>query len=298
MSLQRIRMMSVLGGAAAMLALAACEGSAASPDNYDDLYVNEGQPDAITSSMVLDGALTDADVAAGAAILGTKIHPAFGDGTVTTNDSIGVGTDEPEAAIHVSRSGPIFVQQLGTVSQPTVLVENPDASGMPDDGAYPGVVAANYGKGHPYMMLAAARGTKEEPAAFEAGYTFGAWIGRAYDGEDFVEAARISFVADATFAPGNNPTTVRFELGDGDPNTPTKLTRMVITSDGNVGVGTVQPQATLDVKGFARLEPMNAPPVTCDTAHAGSIALTSQYSICACNGTMWVFTHDGAACSW
>ncbi len=266
--------------------------------DYDDVYVNEGQVNAVTMPMLADGAIIDAAVADDAAIAGSKVDPNFGANNIVTDGSVGIGTDQPDHALHISRSGALFLPDLGQLSTPTVLIENPDTTGSPDEEKFPGVAVVNYGKGHPYVLLAGADGDKDEPEAFEGPRSLAAWIGRAYNGDEFVEAARLSYVAEATFAPGSNPTTMRFELGDADPATPDKLTRMVITNNGNVGIGTPAPQATLDVKGYARLEPKSAAPVDCDAAHAGSIALTSEYSICACNGTQWIFTHNASACSW
>ena len=72
---------------------------------------------------------------------------------------------------------------------------------------------------------------------------------------------------------------------------------MVADTD-QVGIGTETPQATLDVNGFVRLNANVVEPVVCDGARAGSVALTSGYGLCACNGLAWVFTHDGLACVW
>ncbi|MGM0558872.1 MAG: hypothetical protein ACQEVA_20965 [Myxococcota bacterium] len=69
----------------------------------DARYVQEGQSDAITSAMIADGEITDADVAAGAAIAPSKIAGTaatltgdqnFDNGTLqidATNDRVGVG---------------------------------------------------------------------------------------------------------------------------------------------------------------------------------------------------------------
>ena len=66
----------------------------------------------------------------------------------------------------------------------------------------------------------------------------------------------------------------------------------------NLGVGTTSPQATLDINGTARLAKYSSPPLACDAAHDGTIALTHLYRMCVCNGSSWVQTSDGAGCSW
>jgi hypothetical protein len=265
---------------------------------HDMAYVNEGQADAISSGMISDGAVSNADVADDAAIAGSKISSNFGDQDILTSGRLGVGVSsvDPAFIAHFSQSGTATSLDYGPISSPAFVVENPGADGMAGP-KFPGIIVANFGEGHPYVMQTAAGGTRDAPAASEGSKSIGAWISRAHDGTDFVEAARLSFVAEATFANGHNPTTMRFEIGDDDPATPGVPTRMVIKSSGNIGIGTLDPQATLDVNGFVKLKVNNSPPALCTAQLAGSIALTSQYSLCACNGAAWVFTHTGTSCT-
>ena len=68
---------------------------------------------------------------------------------------------------------------------------------------------------------------------------------------------------------------------------------------GYIGVSTPTPNATLDVNGFVKLKKYNTPPISCSIDSDGSIALTSQYKTCVCNGSEWVETNDGLSiCSW
>jgi hypothetical protein len=74
------------------------------------------------------------------------------------------------------------------------------------------------------------------------------------------------------------------------------------TTSGNVGIGITTPQATLDVNGFARLKPYSLEPAVCDSTTAGSVALTSLYKLCICDGmaipVKWIHVHDGSDCVW
>jgi hypothetical protein len=77
----------------------------------------------------------------------------------------------------------------------------------------------------------------------------------------------------------------------------TLVERMTIRENGNIGVGTTTPVATLDVNGYVRLKKYVNPPVPCDPTHDGTIALTTKYMACACKGDIpqWVKISDGTA---
>jgi hypothetical protein len=89
-------------------------------------------------------------------------------------------------------------------------------------------------------------------------------------------------------------------LGLGLSPTPAagKSEPITIGRDGAVGIHNAEPQATLDVNGFAKLSPNEYPPVTCDAAHKGVIALTREPRLCLCNGTSWIYDSTGAECRW
>lgn len=56
---------------------------------------------------------------------------------------------------------------------------------------------------------------------------------------------------------------------------------------------------TLDITGTARLTKYSDQPFACNQMHDGTIALTSGYKICVCNGSLWIPT-DGSSlqCLW
>lgn len=77
------------------------------------------------------------------------------------------------------------------------------------------------------------------------------------------------------------------------------LDRVVVSSGGNVGIGTISPQATLDVTGFARLKLNSSAPATCSSSNEGSIALTHLAQVCVCDTTpAWHILNSATACSW
>lgn len=71
-----------------------------------------------------------------------------------------------------------------------------------------------------------------------------------------------------------------------------------IDTDNEVGISDTSPNATLDVGGYMALDTNASEPVACSATYAGAIALTSNYRLCVCNGTGWIFDYDGNACSW
>lgn len=77
--------------------------------------------------------------------------------------------------------------------------------------------------------------------------------------------------------------------------------RITTDSSGNVGIGTSTPQAKLDINGFMRMSKNLGAPAACTATIDASIAITSLYTTCICNGgaTTWVSTADGTTpCVW
>lgn len=183
-----------------------------SDHQHDASYVNEAQPNSVTSSMLLDGSIDtqdlhddavtelkiedgtimNVDVNAGAAIAGTKINPAFGSQDVVTTGKIGVGTTSPTSKLQV---------------------ENGTLSVFNDDGAAVG---------------------DHELARFErselTGYP-GIRLGYRADGTGvtgaFVREGGVG--GDLEFGTGGYPRA------------------MMIKNDGSVGIGTTSPSAKFEV---------------------------------------------------
>ena len=75
---------------------------------------------------------------------------------------------------------------------------------------------------------------------------------------------------------------------------------LVVRGSGNVGVGTLDPVATLDINGFMRLKRNTIAPVACSPTYDGAIALTNDtYKMCVCNGATnaWLFIGTGGDCA-
>jgi len=68
---------------------------------------------------------------------------------------------------------------------------------------------------------------------------------------------------------------------------------------GKVGIGTTNPQAMLDINGYAKLAVQTAAPATCASANKGAFAMTTHNGLCFCNGSAWNKVESPAtACTW
>lgn len=68
--------------------------------------------------------------------------------------------------------------------------------------------------------------------------------------------------------------------------------------EGRVGIGTINPFATLDVNGYIKLRKNASAPIACSVSYDGSIALTSARRMCVCDGTSWTEVNSATACTW
>ena len=112
------------------------EATAIDKTYLDATLVSTGDTGTVTSTMILDGTIVDADINASAAIAGTKIDPNFGSQTVETTGifsaaggsaaapSISVGTTDngiyspgtDQVAVATNGQGRLFVDASGNVS--------------------------------------------------------------------------------------------------------------------------------------------------------------------------------------
>jgi hypothetical protein len=225
--------------------------------------------------MLIKAAETWTDVAQGAHITfetaanGTNVRTERM--RITDAGNVGIGTETPTARIEV-------------VQDSTDL--------------YHGISLTSYSR-NPIIRVKAAGGSKNAPTATLAGDAILSLVGEGYNentGWSHPSDAQIRFIATEDFTGTARGTAIQFM--NAANQTTGRTERMRIDQNGNVGIGTSTPQATLDINGYMKLAKNFVEPVTCDASQDGSLALTSGYKMCACNGTDWVNTADGLSCSW
>jgi hypothetical protein len=136
---------------------------------------------------------------------------------INSSGNVGIGTTNPEVGLHVSTAS-INTGARGIIDEQT----SNDANGA-------------------LMILRKSRAG----GAVVNGDNIGNVYPMAFDGATFVSGSRIRFAVDGAVTAGNIPTTIQFLTGSNN----TGVERMRVTSNGNVGIGTTTPTATLDVNG-------------------------------------------------
>ena len=156
---------------------------------------------------------------------------------IDASGNVGIGTTAPEAKLHVSDAD----------ASPYVVVENTESSAA----RYPGFRVISYkgtAAGHTWIAQQAAGGTKADPVALNPGDGVGGFGFYAHDGTAFKDVARIHVNTGPNFGPGDQEGYFRFMTGDGA----SYAERMRITHTGNVGIGTTEPGAKLEVAGYIK----------------------------------------------
>lgn len=162
----------------------------------------------------------------------------LGDGALyvdQANKRVGIRTTSPKYSLHIAGSGAGFIP---------LLIEVDAGFPRPRLDAY-----GDYGYYRAILDFRRARGAKSSPSSVASGDYLGSIYFHGHDGEAFVDSAAIIGRADG--APSSGLVPGRIELltrGSDGLNA-----RMVIKSDGKVGINTTSPSDTLHVHGNARI---------------------------------------------
>ena len=144
---------------------------------------------------------------------------------ILDNGNVGIGTSNPIVALDLHKEGDFAQAMFKTFG-------------------------AAQGNAYSTLTLLRARGTEDSPGFVLFDDALGSVEFGGYDGTLF--AARASIIANATqnWSPTGRGTKVRFFT---TPNgTANPLERVVINHDGNVGIGTLNPTAKLEVAGMTK----------------------------------------------
>lgn len=147
-----------------------------------------------------------------------------GTGMVTTVEKVGMGTSNPLSALHIA-------EQNGTNNN----------RGIISSQHYNGPTAA-------ILQYKRSRGTLTTPLALMNGDAIGAFHFQVYDGSNYQNVSSIRSMVNGTVSSGSVPGELWFHTGVNGADTMSSP-RMIISSSGNVGIGTNAPTQKLDVNG-------------------------------------------------
>ncbi|WP_263416485.1 hypothetical protein [Terriglobus albidus] len=177
----------------------------------------------------------------------------YGSNTYYTNGNVGIGTTNPSALLDV---------------------ETPSTAGI--RGILSGQTS-NDSNGGFFNLLKSRSG-----AAIQNGDNLGSLATQAFDGTQYINAARIRFVSNGAVSTGSIPTDIQFLTGTGGGGTE----RVRIVSNGNVGIGTTNPQKKLHIAGDVEIDGQlffggiaqgqSAPYAGCGADYAESVDVTGD----------------------
>jgi hypothetical protein len=243
--------------------------------NVTGTVVTTGDSGTVTSTMIADGTIVNADVNASAAIAGSKISPDFAGQNVVTTGSITGASLIPSSAtvptngvylpaannvaistntserVRVDSSGRLLVGSSASYNAPSITGTQ-SASINQIHSAIGGVGSqliaewsTSTANGGSALRLAKSNsGTVGSHAALTANQDIGSIVFAASDGTNFINAASILSEVDGTSGVNDMPGRLVFSTTADGESSPTE--RMRINNAGNVGIGTTSPNYLLD----------------------------------------------------
>jgi hypothetical protein len=159
----------------------------------------------------------------------------------TTNERVGIGTTTPLVRFHNSDGTAIasaFTSPLSTSNALMTRSGGISASSI--------LVASNTNTDRGVNYLIRARGTTASPTAVVSGDHVGDFLFGGYDGTALQNTAGLFAFVDGTVSSGVVP--MRLSFVTGATNSATRAERLVVKSNGNIGIGAASPTQKLTIK--------------------------------------------------
>ena len=166
---------------------------------------------------------------------------------VVRNDgNVGVGTTAPVYKIHGSADGQAVASGLQSGTVPTIAV-----TGSSQNVINSAIVGSGTAAHRPIQQFRRARGTLSSPSAVVNNDALGSLSTGGYDGTSVQFGAALDFFVDGTVTTGTVPMRVSIVTGGNSGN---RAERLVVKSDGNVGIGTTSPDQKLHIVGQVKID--------------------------------------------
>lgn len=187
--------------------------------------------------------------------------------TITSAGNIGIGTSKPSAMLRIKGNGSSLMSVTNSSLNSVFSVADNGTVGI-GTGATSGAVTINNSNAGPLIVNSSQDYTtngniiqfRNNPLVLGAPVSgdglVGLWVQACSGGSSCsnLTGADITFKATNTWVENTSPPTdIRFSTAN---TTTTRTLRMVITEAGNVGLGTVRPEATLNIIKSGSIKPL------------------------------------------
>ena len=234
--------------------------------NTTGTVITTGDSGTVTSAMIADGAIVDADVNTSAAIAGTKISPDFGSqnsvttGSSTASSFIPTGSGVPANGMYLPAANQLA---LSTGSSERARIDSSGrlligtSTSVSQFGIQPQIQSTGTSGAGGYLGLAVFNTAVDSAPSLVLGHSKGGSVGTytasatndllgeinftAANGTDMRRGASIAARADGDWGTNDHPARLIFSTTADGASGPVE--RMRITSGGNVGIGTTSPGA-------------------------------------------------------
>ena len=160
---------------------------------------------------------------------------------ISDDNKVGIGTDNPRSKLHISEDGVDLHANVLTGTAPTMLL-----TGGGQNIISTIIQASSSATQRPILQFRKARGTLSSPLPVVNGDQLASFGPGGYSGSSMIFTSMIDFYVDGAVTSTVVPQRISFVTGTTEGN---RTERLVIKSDGKIGVGVTDPDSRLEVKG-------------------------------------------------